>query len=162
METIRSVLEIAYYAATIIGIPVGIVVFLVEKRRERISREVDAYLQTFDRYMTYLQDTLEHADQGCGEFRGDEPDLKNSGFSTRQITLFQILFMSMEQAYTVYTYCHFTRKNHYWNIWMQYFEWWASREDFQRAWSLVDPWLHPELKTLIQAHIDKHKKKANQ
>jgi hypothetical protein len=155
MELFGVEIKDIYYLFAIIGIPVGICVFLWEKHKERAEREIDIYLQSCDRYIDYLNNTLAHPDLKCGEFRGDEQSLLTSGLSVQQITMYSILMMVMERTYFLYHRSRITGRNEYWTIWGEYIKWWATREDFQKAWRVIDPWLNPKLTELIENEIRK-------
>jgi len=160
LEYIRDILEVAYYAAAIIGIPVGIVVFLLGKKRERENREIDIYLQSYDRYLTYLQMTLQYPSLECGEFRGDDKELLDSGLTVEQATMYSVLTMVLEQTYFLYKKSHLSKNSQFGYIWLEYIKWWAARPDFQKAWKIIDPWLEPELIKFIEAEMTKAQKKG--
>ena len=157
IDAYRELLEVVYYVAAVIGIPASIGVYLWEKRKERVSRELEIYLQTYDRYIAYLQTTLEHKDLKCGEFIGDEPDLKSSGFSFEQITLYTMLTLTLEQAYYLCNKLHFCKKNDIGRVWLDYIAWWTTRPDFQKAWATIDGWYQPGFKAYVTENINKAK-----
>ena len=153
VEVYRDWLSVAYYFAAIVGIPVSIGVYIWEKRKERVTRELEIYLQTCDRYIGYLQQTLEHQELRCGEFIGDEPDLKKSGFTVEQITLYTILIMTLERAYYLYNKLKLCKKNDFGHTWIKYIEWWTTRPDFQRAWVAINGWYEIEFKAFVEEKI---------
>ena len=153
LEAYRDVLSVIYYLATIIGIPVSICVYLWEKRKERTAREMEIYVQTYDRYISYLQQTLEHKELRCGEFTGDEPSLKKSGFSVEQITLYTILTLTLEQAFYLYHKLNLCKKDDFGNTWLDYIAWWTTRPDFQKAWGTIDGWYEAGFKAFVNEKI---------
>ncbi len=156
IETIRLFLETTYYVAAIVGIPVAIIVFIIEKRQERINREIDMYLQTTERYLQFLTLTFENPHIGCGDFNGDEEILIESGFSIQQISLFEILLITLEQCYYIYKKNGFNRGDKFGHVWLEYIVWWASRSDFRKAWAVIDPNLDPDFMTLMKSEFSKH------
>ncbi|HLP26871.1 MAG TPA: hypothetical protein VK477_14415 [Acidobacteriota bacterium] len=157
MEHALKVMELVSYVATALGIPIGIAVFWNEKRKERRNREIEIYIKSCDCYLSYLDKILAHPNSGCGDFRGDETSLKQSGLTVEQITIYEILFMTMEQAHFLYAKSDFMRKNATWDTWRDYIAWWAGRPDFQKAWDVVDPWIDPDLRRLIEQEIGKNR-----
>lgn len=132
-------IELASTIATLVGIPVGIGVFLWERKKERRQKKLEAFFQSNDRYMAFLDKIFENPELNCGEFRTTDDDLKNSGFSVKQLTLFTQLILILEQAWYAYHAVELIKVDDYWNAWQQTFKFWAKREDFQRAWELIDP-----------------------
>ena len=60
-EVIRT-LEAISYLVTIIGLPIGLFVFVYEKRRERKDRERQAYQSANDKYIDLLNLCLTNPD----------------------------------------------------------------------------------------------------
>jgi hypothetical protein len=87
---------------TLLGIPVGIGVFIYEKKEERKLRQLESYFQSNDRYMKFLDRIFDHPDLNCGEFRATDDEIRTSGFSVQQLTLFTQLILILEQVWYLY------------------------------------------------------------
>jgi hypothetical protein len=138
-EEIKGFLEAGSYLATIIGIPVAIIVFLSEKRKDRIQAERETYMEADGRYIDYLKMCLEHPELDCFEFTKNDPDLSTTGLDVKKLTLFTILISLLEFGYVLYRDQHISARSTQWQGWHDYMAMWAQREDFRRAWPVLGP-----------------------
>ena len=138
-EFLSSWLDVLSTIAALVGIPVGIGVFIWEKQRELRLRQIEVFLQSNDRYIAYLDKVLEHPELECGEYRSDDDDVKRSGFSVPQLTLYTQLILVLEQAWYVYQKSGLAGWDDYWKNWEVAFTYWATRDDFRTAWGFLDP-----------------------
>ena len=162
MDDALKIMELLSYVATVLGIPIGIAVFWNEKRKERKNREIEIYLKSCDCYIGYLEKILEHPTSGCGDFRGDESALQQTGLTVEQVTLYEILIMTLEQAHFLYVKSGFSTGNANWETWKTYIEWLAGRDDFQKAWKVIDPILDPEFRQFMVVLISRAKTDTGQ
>jgi len=136
---IKDLLEAASYAATIIGIPVVILVFLYEKKKDRAAQEIETYLSANDKYVHYLALCLEHPDLDCFDLSLLEPDVVATGLDIRKLTLFTILISTLETGFVLYRWHHTAIRRSQWQGWQEYMAMWASRPDFRQAWPALGP-----------------------
>ena len=113
----KSTLEALSYLATIIGIPVAIAVFLLEKRKDRFQQERETYVEANGRYIDYLTMCLEHPDLDCFEFTKDDPDLKEAGMDVKKLTALTILISLLESGYVLYRNQHTSARSTQWRGW---------------------------------------------
>ncbi len=129
---VTTILEMLSYTVTIVGLPVAIVIFLYEQRKERANEEEEIYQMLSDRYTDFLKLAL------------DNPDLKlqsreattglNEEQAERMLTMFGILVSLFERAYLVaYEERMSERKLRRWRSWEDFMREWCVREDFRRA-----------------------------
>ncbi len=133
----KDLLEAAFYASTIIGIPVSILVFLGQKRNERSARELETYLNANAKYMEYLTLCLQYPDLDCFDVSISEPEVKASGLEMRKLILFTILISLLETGYLLYRRHKASVRRTQWQGWHEYMAMWASRTDFRRAWPVL-------------------------
>ena len=156
IDTIIKLLEVIYYLAAIIGIPVAIVVFLLEKRQERRNREIDMYLQTADKYIQFLVLTIENPDLRVGDISDQDETIKESGFTAQQLTMYQILISTLEQAYYLYSTNSLRFNEYFWKVWREYSQWWMTRPEFRKAWEVIDPYCDPGFMKFMDAEFAKY------
>ena len=98
--TVMEWLEAASYVVTVVGLPLAIVVFLVEQRQQRENEEESLYQSLSDEYKDFLRLTLEHADlQLTGPF--DPRRELSEEQRERKRVLFTILVSLFERAFIV-------------------------------------------------------------
>jgi hypothetical protein len=124
-------LEAASYLATILGIPLAILLFWNEKRRERSAREEQVYLSPNRQYVEYLTLCFENPDLDI--FDLVTPTKRSPENTKREWVAFTILISTMEQAYLLYRQ-HPNQKNQQWRGWRDYMRWWMARPNFRVAW----------------------------
>lgn len=135
----KEILELLSYAATVLGIPTAISVFVLEKRRERQLEELDAHAQSNSRYVQYLERCLATDDYSVCEFRPDDQDVLASGLSCKALVSYTIIVSMMEIGYLRYRSARSVTRRETWSGWVEYIREWATRADFRKAWPLVSP-----------------------
>jgi hypothetical protein len=119
--------------ATFLGIPLAILIFWFERRRERHERQAQIYLSPNQQYIEYLKLCFEHPEL-------DIYDLVSPGATAprdvkREWIAFNILISVMEQAFLLYR-GHPDPLNKQWAGWCDYMRWWLCRPNFRRAWEI--------------------------
>ncbi len=123
--------EALSYVVTVVGLPLAILVFLLEKRKERTA-EADALNQRLsDAYTSFLALVLDNADLKLFQAHGDQ-DALTAEQKERKSVLFAMLISVFEQAYiTLYERemgRHATRR---WLSWEDDMRDWCRRPDFR-------------------------------
>ncbi|RUT31102.1 hypothetical protein EMQ25_09515 [Arsenicitalea aurantiaca] len=122
--------ELASYVVTVVGLPLAIVIFVVEQRKQRANEEHEIQQLLADNYTDFLRLCL------------DNPDLRLLGSSVtpdpteekaeRIRALYSILISLFERAYVL---THADRLNprqqRYWLTWEDFMREWCEREDFR-------------------------------
>lgn len=137
---LKDWLEALSYLATLIGIPIAILVFLYEKRKDRLLAEAETYLHANDKYIQYLTLCLEHPQLDAFDLSIDEPNVARTGIEIQKLTLFTILISTLETGFLLYQrHKQSPVRLAQWKGWQDYMVMWASREDFRRAWPALGP-----------------------
>lgn len=99
MTTILPVLEALSYLVTIIGLPLAIAVFMLDRRRDRQIGEEEIYLRLSDEYADFMRLVIDNADL---RLRSPHPpaDLSEEQ-QERKLALFAILVSLFERAYVL-------------------------------------------------------------
>ena len=132
MATVMIWLEALSYLVTIIGLPLAIAVFVLDRRRDRQTDEEEIYLRLSDEYADFMRLVIENADL---RLRSPYPpaDLSEEQ-QERKLALFAILVSLFERAYVlVYEERMSHQQQRLWQSWQDYMHEWCQRKDFRTA-----------------------------
>lgn len=122
--------ELLSFVVTVIGLPLAIVVFIYEQRKERDNEEEAVYQLLSDNYQDFLKITLAHPDLGLFSL-GQTPAL-NEQQKERMVIIFSMLVSLFERAYLLLYEENLTPKQlRRWRSWDDYMREWCQREDFR-------------------------------
>ncbi|MFM2398078.1 MAG: hypothetical protein RL341_235 [Pseudomonadota bacterium] len=128
--------EIASYVVTVIGLPLAILVFLYEQRKERDNEDEEAYQMISDAYKDFLRIVLDNSDLRLRTERSN-PDLSPEQHE-RMMLIFDMLISLFERAYLVLHEPDMNeRQRRRWASWEDYMHEWCRREDFRTALPLL-------------------------
>lgn len=127
-----EILEALSYAVTIVGLPLAIAVYILDRRKERMNDDEEVYLQLADDYEKFLQLVLEHADLRLMTASAAAlPQLTAEQLERRNV-LFEILVALFERAYILVYEEKMTRQAaRLWQTWEDYMREWCRRPDFR-------------------------------
>jgi len=132
MENIHDFLETISFVVTIIALPFGIAVFIVEQRRERANEEEEIYLQLSDDYTRFMELVLQNSDLRLRSTDISPPLTPDQ--EERRLVLFSILISLFERAYVLVHEEKMNRKQQrMWLSWEDFMREWCLREDFRLA-----------------------------
>jgi hypothetical protein len=124
--------EILSYVVTVVGLPLAIVIFLMEQRKERENEEEAVYQLLSDNYQDFLKVALENPDLKL--FSNELTESLTEEQLERQLIIFSMLISLFERAYLLLYEKQMTAKQaRRWNSWDDYIREWCRRSDF-RAW----------------------------
>lgn len=125
--------EAASYVVTVIGLPVAIVVFIYEQRRERQNEEEEIYQRLSDEYTGFLKLVLANPDLHLLRRGAAEPPLTEEQ-AERKLVVFSLLVSLFERAYIlVYEDAMDRQTQRLWSSWEDYMREWCRRKDFRDA-----------------------------
>ena len=145
----RDAWELASFIVTALGLPVAILFFAWEQRKERDNEEEDQYQMLSNAYNDFLKVVLVHPDL---QLRTNEP-LANptSEQRERMLVIFDMLMSLFERAYLVaYKPRMSEDERRRWNSWDDYMREWCRREDFRNALPLLLRGEDPEFQTYLR------------
>jgi hypothetical protein len=124
--------ELRSYIVTTIGLPVAILVFLYEQKKERDNEDEEVYQLLSDNYQEFLRIALEHSDLGLFTAT-PTPELTDQQ-RERMLIIFNMLVSLFERAYLL-MYMPKMSGQHLrrWRSWEDYMLEWCRREDFRAA-----------------------------
>jgi hypothetical protein len=125
----REAWELASYIVTALGLPVAILFFAWEQRKERDNEEEAQYQQLSDAYNDFLKVVLAHPDL---RLRSNEPlEDPTAEQRERMLVIFDMLISLFERAYLVaYKSVMGETEARRWNSWDDYMREWCRRQDF--------------------------------
>lgn len=123
--------ETLSYVVTIIGLPLAIVVFMFEQRRNRQNEEEEIYQRLSDEYTEFLKLVLANPDLQLLR-KGTLVAPLTEEQQERKTALFNILISLFERAYLLVYEDHMNRQNQrLWQSWEDYMREWCERRDFR-------------------------------
>lgn len=132
-ETFLEWWELLSYVVTVVGFPFAIVVYLMDRRKERLNDEEEVHQRLSDEYTGFLKLVLDNSDLHLLR-----PPTKNlpldEGQKERRLAIFGILISIFERAYIlVYEDDMNKQQRRLWMSWEDYMREWCRREDFREA-----------------------------
>ena len=117
---------------TVIGLPLAIIVFLYEQRKERNNEEDAVYQLISDNYQDFLKVTLENPDLRL--FSTEKTPQLSEEQRERMLIIFSMLISLFERAYLLlYEKSMTAQQQRRWRSWEDYMHEWCQREDFRAA-----------------------------
>ncbi len=125
--------EALSYVVTIVGLPMAIVVFMYEQRRNRQSEEEEIYQRLSDEYTEFLKLVLANPDLQLLRKRPHTEPLSDEQ-KERKVAIFSILVSLFERAYLlVYEEDMDRQTRRMWQSWEDYMREWCQRQDFREV-----------------------------
>jgi hypothetical protein len=125
--------EALSYVVTIFGLPLAILVFIYEQRRERQNEEEEIYQRLSDEYTEFLKLVLSNPDLQLLRKEPLATPLTDEQ-RERKLVLFSILISLFERAYLlVYEEPMDRQTQRLWQSWEDYLAEWCQRADFREA-----------------------------
>jgi len=124
--------ELLSYVVTVIALPLAIVVFLYEQRKERENEEDEVYQLLSDNYQEFLKIALDNPDLKLFA-ESASPELSDEQ-KERRLIIFNMLVSLFERAYVLLYENKMSEKQlRRWLSWDDYMREWCRRRDFRSA-----------------------------
>ncbi|TXT25221.1 MAG: hypothetical protein FD134_1137 [Gallionellaceae bacterium] len=124
--------EMLSYMVTVIGLPLAILVFVYEQRKERDSDEEEVYQLLSDNYQDFLKVALANPDLRL--FSAEMTPQLTDEQRERMYIIFNMLVSLFERAYLLlYEEKMSDKQLRRWRSWEDYMREWCQREDFRAA-----------------------------
>ncbi len=142
--------ELLSYIVTVIGLPLAIVVFIFEQRKERNNEEEEVYQLLSDNYQEFLKVALENPDLRL--FASEENLALSAEQRERKFIILSMLISLFERAYLLLYENDMTEKQlRRWRSWEDYMGEWCNRADFRAALPILLRGEDPAFATYIQS-----------
>ena len=140
--------EFASYVVTVVGLPLAIVAYMFEQRKERANEEEETYQLLSDNYQDFLKVVLENSDLRL--FSQQPVDLSDEQ-NDRRVVLFAMLISLFERAYLLlYEPNLRNSKLRRWRSWEDYMREWVGRPAFRDQLPILVQGEDPEFVAYIQ------------
>lgn len=120
--------------ATMVGVPIAIVIFVFEKRKERREREYGTYNALDEKYIEFLKLCIEHPEFDLYYYPVKEEIRLSPKQKIQQYAAFEILVSLLERAFLMYRDQSNDVKTTQWNGWNEYMQGYAQRATFRELW----------------------------
>jgi hypothetical protein len=128
-----QVVEFSFYLVETFALPFAIVVYVIERRKERFVDEEEIYQRLSDEYTSFLKLVLANSDLHLLR-KGAPLEQLTEEQMERKLALFGILVSIFERAYIlVYEERMNKQTRRLWSSWEDYMREWCRRADFRRA-----------------------------
>lgn len=125
--------EALSYVVTVVGLPLAILVFMYEQRRQRQNEEEEIYQRLSDEYTEFLKLVLANPDLQLLRKNAQAAPLSEEQ-KERKLAIFNILISLFERAYLlVYEERMDRQSQRMWQSWEDYMREWCQRQDFRDA-----------------------------
>jgi len=122
--------EMASYVVTVVGLPMAMVIFVYEQRKERQNEEEELFQRLSDEYAGFLKLLLENADLKL--LSNQSHDDASGEHKERKRIIFDILVSLFERAFIlVYEDDMSGQTKRLWSSWEDYIRDWCKRRDFR-------------------------------
>jgi len=147
--------ELLSYIVTVVGLPLAILVFAMEKRKERQNEEDAVYESISEKYQEFLKVVLDHPDLHL--FSMTKTPALSEDQTERMMVAFSMLIALFERAYVLlYEDGLKGAKLRRWRSWEDYMHEWCAREDFRDVLDTLllgeDPEFGAYIRTLAAEH----------
>ncbi|MCJ7555926.1 MAG: hypothetical protein MUP90_03305 [Gammaproteobacteria bacterium] len=124
--------ELLSYVVTVVGLPMAILVYLIEKYQDRLNDEDDVYERLSRNYQDFLQLALDHPDLKLLS-QGHTPNLTPEQVERMQ-AIFAMLIALFERAYLLlYSKRLKGKELRRWRSWEDFMQEWCERQDFRNC-----------------------------
>ena len=131
--TFLETMELLSYLVTVVGLPLAILTFVWEQRKERQNEEEEIFQRLSDEYREFLKLVLDNADLHLLRREGAQKELTEEQ-KERRLAIFGILISLFERAYLlVYEDEMDKQTRRMWQSWEDYMREWVRRADFRGA-----------------------------
>lgn len=122
--------ELMSYVVTVIGLPVAIIFYILQERKERENEEEEVYQLLSDSYQDFLKVALENPDLKL--FSAKPMESLSDEQKERQVIIFAMLISLFERAYLLlYEDDMSPNQARRWNSWEDYIREWCQKPPFR-------------------------------
>ena len=120
--------ELLSYIATVIGIPVAVIIYWLDQRRGRVAQQWEIDDQLNKEYNDIIDQFIEHPELDKHDKALEEEDKKN-----QQYRIYEKLIALFERAYILLADERNPELIRMWHSWEDYISEWLSKPNFKNA-----------------------------
>jgi len=158
--TLLEKMEFLSYVVTVVGLPLAILTYVLEQRRERRNEDEEIFQRLSDEYREFLKLVLDNSDlhllrsEGAGETLTEEQ-------KERRLAIFGILVSLFERAYLlVYEDTMDKQTRRMWQSWEDYMREWIRRAEFRDSLAVHLEGEDEEFTTYIRRLVESEKARS--
>jgi hypothetical protein len=136
METIKDIAQILYYVSLSIAGLLAVIVYLKEKKSDRIEKEYNTYHELDNRLFEYQKLALEYYDLDILDVPNNDPSLSFDKKRKQEMVAYAILFSLFERAYLMFSSQADKFRQKQWSGWKRFLNDFLRRESIRTAWQL--------------------------
>jgi hypothetical protein len=141
--------ELLSYVVTVVGLPLAILVFIYEQRKERENDDEEVYQLLSDNYQDFLKVALANPDLRL--FSTEETPELTAEQKERMVIILSMLVSLFERAYLLlYEDDMSSKQMRRWRSWEDYMSEWCRRADFRSSLPVLLPGEDPDFVSYIQ------------
>jgi hypothetical protein len=126
--TLLEFMEFLSYVATVVGIPLALMTFIYQEKKERQNEQEEIYDKLMGHYTVIQEKLFEYPELDVH----DRP-LENSEDARRQYILYQMVVSLFERSYILLASETSPEYQRMWNSWVDYIREWISHPNFRAA-----------------------------
>lgn len=127
-ETFLEIMELLSYVATVVGIPLAIMTFIYQEKKERQSEQEEIYDKLMGHYSEIQEKLFEYPELDQHDTPITDPEA-----CRRQHILYEMLISLFERAFILLYGETEPAYQRMWNSWTDYIEIWSQRPNFRAA-----------------------------
>jgi len=131
--SLLETMELASYFVTVVGLPMAVLIFVWEQRKERQNEDEEIFQRLSDEYREFLKLVLDNADLHLLRRESSRVEFTEEQ-KERRLAIFGILISLFERAYLlVYEEKMDKQTRRMWQSWEDYMREWVRRSEFREA-----------------------------
>jgi hypothetical protein len=134
METVKDLAQITYYLALSIAGPLALIVYLSERKANRLEREHKTYDELDNRFFEYQKLALEYYDLDILDVPNSDPSVSFDKKRKQEMVAYAILFSLFERAYLMFINEGKEFRLRQWSGWKYFLNDFLRRESVRAAW----------------------------
>jgi hypothetical protein len=128
-----NLVEFSFYLVETFALPFAILVFVIERRKQRFVDEEEIYQRLSDEYTSFLKLVLDNSDLQLLRKNASLEQISEEQME-RKLALFGILVSIFERAYILVFEERMNKQTRrLWSSWEDYMREWCRRPDFRQA-----------------------------
>ncbi len=121
-------MELLSYVATVIGIPMAMVIFVLQEKKERQNEQEEIYDKLMGHYTEIQEKLFEHPELDVHDKPHENPE-----DARRQYILYQMVVSLFERSYILIASETDPAYQRMWNSWVDYIREWITHPNFRAA-----------------------------
>jgi hypothetical protein len=137
-------MELLSYVATVVGIPLALITFVIQERKERQAEQQEIYDQLMEHYSEIQEKLFDHPELDYHDAPMQDPEDMR-----RQMIIYEMLVSLFERAFILLYGDPDPSYRRMWNSWADYINIWTARSNFRAALPILMKGEDPDFVTFM-------------